>query len=250
MSEFLVSDTSSSNSEAQKIPEQTRPVGEHKVNSVSGSPKSNSRLQLGTHQKALKDKLGLDERICANFNVETLEVQAFVNDFEGGRFDPSPIRKFAMWLNSKSGGPEYDVAIQQFRIKTAITEDQKFQKALATVIKSCNSSELPQILSAVYDLLAVDPEARRDFFIKNLLIPCLNEAWEEVSKNEIDVKNSTGKYGKFLAINQFCLNNEIKCSEEESENIKGICEKMFGRSFLEAKAAMHYAITGVEDEKI
>jgi hypothetical protein len=75
MSEFLVSDTPSSNSGAQKIPEQTRPVGEYKVNSVSGSPKSNSRLQLGAHQKALKDKFGLDERICANFSMETLEVQ-------------------------------------------------------------------------------------------------------------------------------------------------------------------------------
>jgi hypothetical protein len=72
-----------------------------------------------------------------------------LNDLERGKFDPGIFKKFLLWLSNGLGGPKYEVVVQQFRAKTAITKDQEFQGNLATAINSCDSKELPQVLSVV-----------------------------------------------------------------------------------------------------
>jgi hypothetical protein len=233
-------------------------VGEHEICSAPSRPDLNPQPQLNEQQQVLKNEFGLNERVCASFNTESLVVQTFVKDLKEGKFSPNFFKKFTLWLSSKFGGPEYGAAVQQFRIETAAAKNsdlfkqEEFQGALAAAIKSCDSDELPGVLKTVYDLLSAAPEARRDFFIKELLIPCLDEAHAEMSKDEIDVKNSTKKWKNFSAINQFCLKykDEISCSKgEKLQMVSKLGEVEMPLGHLALKI-MYCAITAnTENEK-
>jgi hypothetical protein len=101
--------------------------------------------ELSSNQKALKDKFGLNECVCANFKAGDKEMLNFVDSLKRGKFDPGISKKFLLWLSYGSGGPKYEAAARQFRAKTAITKDQEFQENLATAINSCDSTELSQV---------------------------------------------------------------------------------------------------------
>jgi hypothetical protein len=237
--------------------EQPDSACEHEV-----SPASVSDLQpqLTEQQKVLKDKLGLDERVCASFDSGKEGVQTFLANLEKGEFDPGLFRRFLLRLSSLFGGPEYEVAVKQFRVEMATAKGQElfrqedFLNDLAAAIKSCDSKELPRALPVVHDLLAADPAARRDFFIQKLLISCLEEAYEETTKDEINVKNFTEKYKGYLAINQFCVDSKMQYEEGEQTQINSKCKEI--EKQVDTKVAllisntMYCAITAIsEDEK-
>ncbi|MDR1457516.1 MAG: hypothetical protein LBI47_01535 [Puniceicoccales bacterium] len=227
------------------------------VRSAPGSPESNPQPLLSENQKALKDKFGLNEHACAVFDAGSSDVKTFVKDLKGGKFDPNILKRFLLWLSSKFGGPEYNAAVQQFRIEMAATKDQElfrreeFQTTLAAVIKNCDSNELPQVLSVLHGLLSADPEARRDFFINKLFILCLDEAYTEISKIKIDVKISTEKYKKYFAISSFCQSNHILFSPAEKTNAGTMNkrEKLFGMASIVASTAMFRAVLSPSKEE-
>ncbi|MDR1457726.1 MAG: hypothetical protein LBI47_02680, partial [Puniceicoccales bacterium] len=104
--------------------EQTNPAEEYETNLAPGEPKSNPEPSLNTHQQVLKDKFGLNERVCANFDAENQEVQTFVKDLKDGKFDPNIFKKFLLCLRNGFGGPKYDAAVQQFRTEMAATKNK------------------------------------------------------------------------------------------------------------------------------
>jgi hypothetical protein len=228
-------------------------------NLASGGLQSNPEPSLTEHQKALKDKFGLNEHACAVFDAESPDVKTFVKDSKGGKFDPNILKRFLLWLCNGIGGPKYDAAVQQFRTEMAATKNkglfrgEEFQTTLATAINSCDSNELPHVLSVVHDLLAADPEVQRDFFINKLLIPCLNEIPRDISETgtEIDAKSLIGKYGKFLAVNDFCVNNNIEPNQtERSQFHLGAHSKLSDKKLsFTITRAMYYAIFGSENER-
>ncbi|MDR2628973.1 MAG: hypothetical protein LBC30_03235, partial [Puniceicoccales bacterium] len=212
-----------SGAEAPRMsPGQPSSIGEHELNPAQGGLESNPQPSLNDQQQVLKNKFGLSERVCASFNTEKEEVKTLVQDLEKGKFSPGPIKKFILWLSSKFGGPDYETTLQQFRVQTAAAKSQEifkpedFQRNLAAAIRSCNGEELPQALQGAYDLLAGDPEARRDFFINQLSIPCLEAAHDEILKPEgdVDIKilmenlEHVSKIKQLLGKNNLNLENE------------------------------------------
>jgi hypothetical protein len=147
-------------------------------------------------------------------------------------------------LRNGFGGPKYDAAVQQFRTEMAATKNkglfrgEEFQTTLAAAIKSCDSNELPQVLSVVHGLLAADPEARRDFFVNKLLIPCLNEIPRDISETgtEIDAKSLIGKSENLLTINGFCVSKKVELSAAEGEQIEKLIPTEAQLTFTIAKA--------------
>ncbi|MDR0693406.1 MAG: hypothetical protein LBF49_02425 [Puniceicoccales bacterium] len=249
--------TPSPNLEMPGVPGQPSSVGDRKISTQSSPESAPQPRQLTIAQQVLKDKFGLDERFCARFDTENQKVQTFVKDLKDGKFDPNFIMKFIRWLSTDFGGPKYEAAIQQLRAEIAASKDQElfkdqeFQENLATAIKSCDGSELPQILPVVHDLLAEDPDVRRDFFIKELLIPCLREAHEEISKSEaeIDIKNFIGRYKNFSFINQFCLDKGMYCLSNEDAQAKYLQPPDEKIASLITDTIYHI-ITGSESERV
>jgi hypothetical protein len=146
-------------------------------------------------------------------------------------------------INTLTENHEKRFAIYQFCIDNEI-------KLLAAALRSCDSKELPGVLQVVCGIFAGNPEARRDFFINKLLLPCLNEAHAEISKNEAEfnAKIFVEKDEKFLKINHFCLDNGMELSVTEEKKAGSLCNKV--TEFLAAEKirdvmleTMGYAIT-------
>ncbi|MDR2432878.1 MAG: hypothetical protein LBD34_03960 [Puniceicoccales bacterium] len=237
-----------------------------RVSQVSSDTQLNLQPELNPQQQALKEKFGLPERVCTNFDANKERVETFLNDLEKGKFDPGALKKFMLWLCSKFGGQKYEAAVQQFRVKTAAAEREgvfspkDLLDDLAAAVESCNIKDLPKVLSVTYELLSADPKARRDFFINKLLIPCSTKTYAEIpcltetyvktsNKDEINmVKSLIEKEKKFSAINKFCLAKKMTASSEETNEIYKPAPTDEQWCVLISKV-MYYAIVSSEGER-
>jgi hypothetical protein len=66
----------SSGQAAQKVSEQQDPTGGH-VNQALDDTQLDPQPELSPKKQALKDKLGLDGRVCAKFKAEDENVSTF-----------------------------------------------------------------------------------------------------------------------------------------------------------------------------
>ncbi|MDR0742112.1 MAG: hypothetical protein LBE98_01465, partial [Puniceicoccales bacterium] len=181
----------------------------------------------------------------------------FFTDLEQGKFDPGSLRKFILWLCSKFGGPEYEAAVKQFTAEAAAAEhkdvfsQEDFLNDLAAAVKGYHSKDLPEALRVIYDLLSADPEARRDFFINRLFIPCLEEAHTKASgiTGENDIKSFISQNKKYLAINQFRLKNKMKCEGEATNRVWQQNKEITDKIYTLAMEAMYHVIASPKEER-
>ncbi|MDR2776578.1 MAG: hypothetical protein LBB17_00830 [Puniceicoccales bacterium] len=232
---------------------QGSPTGKWGVNQAFGELRLDPQLQLIDSRKVLKDKFGLGERVCASLDLKKKEMATFLNDLGKGKFDPGPVRKAMLWMRSKLGGPEYEVAVKQFRVKMAAAENRElfwqedFLSDLTAAIKSCDSTELPVVIRVVHDLLAANPAARRDFFTNRLFHSFLTEARDAISHQGVEV-DTVEKYGKFLILNQWCLDNGMECSPQELQSADQL--QLTNEQFLLlVKKTMYCAIISPANER-
>ncbi|MDR1528090.1 MAG: hypothetical protein LBS22_00675 [Puniceicoccales bacterium] len=229
------------------LPAEQLPLVPSEGRTINQGEALNPQRDLSDDQQALKGK-SLSERACASLNTDRREMETFVQNLADGKFEPGSLRKIILWLCSKFGGPEYEVAVKQFTAQTAAAEhkglffrQEDFLNDLAAAVKGCDSSELPQVLHVVHNLLFTAPEARKDFLINKLFLPCLEEAHTEMSRDEINVKNSTEKYKIYFTIYKFCIEQSLLTPtlNKVSDLLPTLAEK-----------AIYFAITAsTQDEK-
>jgi hypothetical protein len=205
-----------------------------------------------SHGSKIGKKLGLSQRNCENLSQET---QKKLN--ASGKVNVKWYTKLGLKLGAFFARgvykENYKNAKGEWRAK-AIIADKEFLNDLAEAVRRLDGKDFNDAFEEIYKLLGGDTSNRGNFFIKQLLIPCLQEIKTEVEKQGsesqggFDKDTFIGLCKKYSDLNKFCLGHKMTYDNEACEQLQTVtndkkvetaCQKLIEEStfaFFEARS--------------